>query len=253
MNRHFYILCIVGLLAMESTVSAADIEGVLLRLSVYPNLAKQDSDEQTSRTASDDSGNVTTSKDSTSSADANQSHFNIGAGYTFSSGLHLGASLWQETNSYQTKTTSHSGTSGSDSTYTIKAKQTSTAIGPTIAYVHSNGFSGYFTPFVTVASSSESSSEYSSETYTPSNDPEPDVKNNSKTSGYLAEIAYHFRFGNASVGPELSYMQLNTKIDVTTTDYDTNSSGSVSSTTTYDTGKTSSSRILPMIGMSYIL
>lgn len=254
MNRSLYTFTIaMSFLLINSTLFASDVQGVTLRFSVYPDIARQNSNEQQTETSTNGSNATTEPRSSTTVDDTSQAQFNLGAGYTLSSGIHVGANVWQQTSHFKTVSTS-SRSSSSTSSYTSKHKQVTTALGPTIGYVHGSGFSSYFTPFLSVGDRSEASSEYASTGYTPSEQPEPQVSNASKTSGYRVDMAYHFRFANTSVGPELSYTLLKTNIDVTTTEYDAATSSSpASSTTTHDTGSVERSRILPMIGMSYTL
>jgi hypothetical protein len=250
----------LGVACVSATAQAASEGGLTFRLSVSPDIANGDDATDETRTEVTGTGAAATTEtrdtDSKTEASSTTSMLDFGVGYTFSFGLHLGGSMWQETSNLTLKTTSKDDDETRASTYEVKSKSTLTAFGPTVGYIHPSGFTALLTPFLSVSQKTEETAEFSSgddDVDALLAEDEPTVTNDSKTTGFRLDLAYHFRMGPFGIGPELSYTSLTTKVDVTTVEKDTTYRGEPETTTTRTTGTSTVTRIAPMIGMSLFL
>src|SRR5262245_41719342 len=95
--------------------------GITLRAAVHPNV--DDSQDTISEAETNEAGGVETTEERTTETEirSSASHLNVGAGYTFDTGLHLGASMWQEESTFRYKEKDVDTESGvSDGAWTLK-------------------------------------------------------------------------------------------------------------------------------------
>jgi hypothetical protein len=241
--------------ALAATASG----GLTFRLALHPDIASGSGDtEDTETTKTGDDPEETSTSSSTADAKSTQSMIGFGVGYTFPIGLHLGASLWQESRSMTvTEDTTEHDTHPSTYTVELRSKSTMTAIGPTIGMIHASGFSVLLTPFMSIRTKNEDTSSFTDDSDDDSgstaDDPDPTVTDDSTSSGFRIDLGWHARFGAVGIGPELAYTSITTKIDMTTVDKYTRYNGDVETTTTHTTGTSRASRLVPMIGLSLFL